>query len=313
MEGRCIMETKTTFAQLKLGFGMLYVAQLADGRFVIVDGGVKCEAHKKILLDYLASNKVGERPVIAAWMFTHLDGDHVDNAFDILETESDRLEVQVLCLSVPMLEDFAPVEGEREDYRGYKHTAVQTQLTRMAALERAMAHYPDVELWSPQNGEHRRFADLDIHMLMTAEPRVPANVLSHNSRSLAFKMCFDSGHSCMITGDNDRSMRWKFLHEQYPAEVLKSDILQTMHHGLCGYLELHRAIDPAICFWPTTAARFLGYESDANGTPSAMSRAMHSHPFNAWLLDDSIRVRLHYHGEQSVVIDMSDLSVTLLD
>lgn len=307
------MANKTTLAQLKLGFGMLYVVRLSDGRFVIVDGGVKCEAHKQVLLDYLEKKKVGTRPVIACWMFTHLDGDHVDNAFDILATHHESLEVQSFCLSIPSLEDFSFTEGESDDYHSYKEIAVRTQITRLEAFEAAKSYYPNAEIWTPHSGEHRRIADLDIHMLITAEERLPANVLSHNSRCLAFKFTFDSGHSCMITGDNDRSLRWKFIYEQYPAEILKSDVLQTMHHGLCGYLELHQAIDPAICFWPTSAARFLGYESDQNGTPSAMSKRMRSYPFNAWLLDDQIRTRTHYHGEQSVEIDMSDLSVTLMN
>ena len=307
------MATKTTLAQLRLAFGMLYVAQLADGRFVIVDGGVKCDAHQKILLDYLNRKKIGDRPVIACWMFTHLDGDHVDNAFDILATKADALEVQSLCLSVPLLEDFAFSEGESDDYHHYKEIAVQTQLTRLKAFENAKACYPNAGIWTPHRGERRRFGDLDIHILLTAEERQPANVLSHNSRSLAFKMCFDAGTSCMITGDNDRSLRWKFLHEQYQAEILKCDVLQTMHHGICGYLPLYRMIDPEICFWPTSAARFLGHEVDESGNQTSLSRSMREQPFHAYLRDDSIRVRRHYHGEQSVEIDMSNLSVTLLD
>ena len=138
---------------------------------------------------------------------------------------------------------------------------------------------------------------------------MPANVLSHNSRGVVAKISFDAGTSCMITGDTDRSARWKFLDERYPNEVLKCDVLQTMHHGICGYVELYQKINPEICFWPTSAARFLGYEKNPNGEITSAARLMRTQPFNAYLRDDSIRVRKHYHGEQSVVVDMSDLSI----
>ena len=113
----------------------------------------------------------------------------------------------------------------------------------------------------------------------------------------------------MITGDTDRSARWKFLDERYPNEVLKCDILQAMHHGLCGYVELYQKIDPEICFWPTSAARFLGEEKKENGELTSESRSLQTQPFNVYLRDDSIRVRQHYHLGQTTVVDMADLSV----
>jgi hypothetical protein len=86
-----------------------------------------------------------------------------------------------------------------------------------------------------------------------------------------------------------------------------------MHHGLCGYLPLYRAIDPEICLWPTTAARFLGHEVDEGGNQTSLARQLREQPFNAYLRDDSIRVRRHYHGEESIEIDMTNLRATPLD
>lgn len=308
------MANKTTLAQLAISFGMLYVVQLSDGRFVIIDGGVKGEAHKKVLLDYLAEKKIGEKAQIAAWIFTHLDGDHMDNACDVLANYPELFDVECFAISIPDIEDFAQLEDDHPNVLKWREIAVRTQETRIAAFEKAREAHPNAELWAPKCDEHRRFADVDIHMLITGEERIPENVYSHNQRSLVMKLTFDSGKTCMITGDSGGSARAEFLLKKYPEALLKSDILQVIHHGMYGgHLELYQAMDPDICFWPTTEARFFGYEQDRDGNPVTYFRLTQDLPCNAWLRDNSIRVRTHYHGEQSVEIDMADFATTLLD
>ena len=308
------MKNKTTLAQLKIDFGMLYIVQLSDGRFVLFDGGDKREEHEKVLLDYLERKRVGERPVIAAWMFTHLDQDHVDNAFDILVNHADQLDVECLGISIPDINDFKLTEEEKPERQRYVDIAIRTQNTRLEAFEKAKAAHPNAEVWAPKCGEHRRFGDMDMHVLITAEERIPEFVYSHNYRSLVMKLTFDSGKTCMIAGDCAGSKRANFIRENFPPEVLKSDVFQVVHHGLYGgNLDLYQLIDPEICFWPTTEARFLGHELDRDGNPVTHHRLTQDLPFNAWLRDDSIRVRKHYHGEQNVEVDMADFSTTLFE
>ena len=307
------MANKTTLAQLELNFGMLYVVQLADGRLVIVDGGVKSDLHRKSLLDYLETKKIDGKVQVAAWLFTHLDGDHVDNAFDVLATYPEMFEVECFGISIPNIEDFEPREGDKPDILRWRDIAIKTQTSRLEAFEKAKAAHPTAEVWAPKCDEHRRFGDLDIHVLITGEERIPEDIYSHNQRSLVMKFTFDSGKTCMITGDSGGSARAEFLLKKYPEELLKSDILQVIHHGMYGgHLELYQAIDPDICFWPTTEARFFGYEQDRDGNPVSHFRLTQDLPCNAWLRDNSVRVRTHYHGEQSLEIDMGDFSTTLL-
>ena len=54
-----------------------------------------------------------------------------------------------------------------------------------------------------------------------------------------------------------------------------------------------------------------GYDGNKNGDPSDDYQWCIEAKFNAWLRDDSIRVRQHYAADDTTIIDMSDLSVTV--
>ena len=310
----------TTLAQLTLTFGMLYVAQTSSGRFVIIDGGMKTAAHKATLLDYLATKSEGKKPVIACWMFTHLDGDHVDNAFDILLNHSEELEVQCLGCGFPVREDFAPVEGDHPQHNLWRKSAAGVQEYAVARWEKIKALYPNAEIWDMRCDDRREIDDVKLHVLISAFERLPMFPISHNSRSAVIKMTFTQGTedesddvTFMATGDSGGDERCEFMLKRYPASYLHSDILQVIHHGMYGgHTEFYQAVDPKICFWPTTEARFFGYEMDRDGNAVSYANLTQDLPCNAYLRDDSVRVRTHYHGEQSIEIDTRDLSVTIL-
>lgn len=307
------MANKITLTQLKIDFGMLYAIKLTDGRLILVDGG-HSQTHRQEIIDFVEKNKIGDRAVIASWIFTHLDGDHINAAFEVLLNRQDLFDVQNICISFPNIDDFAFAEGEHPQNRRWKEIAIEVQEKAVEKFEKIKAAYPNAEIWAPKWGEHRKFGEVDVHVLITGEERLPLEVYSHNQRSLVVRFTFPSGKTCMLTGDSGGSARAEFLLNNYPPEVLKSDILQVIHHGLYGgHLELYQAVDPDICFWPTTEARFFGYEMDRDGNPVSYHRLTQDLPFNAWLRDNSIRIRTHFHGEQSVEIDTSDLSTTVLE
>ncbi len=315
------MKNKTTLAQLKLIFGMSYVVHTADRRFIIIDGGMKTAEHTKGLLDYLARKAEGKKPVIACWVFTHLDGDHVDNAFDILLNHSEDLELQCMGIAFPEIVDFEPREDDHPAHQQWMRGAMDIQKYGEARFEKIKALYPNTEFWDLQCDDKRQIDDVKIHVLMTPHERIPDHVMTHNSRNAVFKLTFTQGtddpsddKTFLAMGDNSGGGRNEFILDRYPKEVIKSDILQVIHHGMYGgHLDLYQEVDPEIVFWPTTEARFCGYEVDRDGNPVSYNRLTLDLDFNAYLRDDSVRVRTHFHGEQNVEIDMSDLSTTLFD
>ena len=100
----------------------------------------------------------------------------------------------------------------------------------------------------------------------------------------------------------------------YGADVLKSDVMQVIHHGLAGgYKKIYEAVDPDICLWPTHWERFSGnYDGDGDGKPDSYQYCTDP-DYNQYLRDDSIKEREHYHHSQTTVIDMTNLNVTFWD
>ena len=97
----------------------------------------------------------------------------------------------------------------------------------------------------------------------------------------------------MLLGDCEKEL-CQFMADVY-GEELKSDILQLSHHGYNGAcLDLYRYIDPDICFWASDEYRFYN-DPRCLGTASG-------YDFNAWLRDDSIRRREHYHASADTTI-----------
>ena len=106
------MNFKTTVAQLQRCGGMCYVIQLADGRFIVVDGGEaatekRCRANKDILYAYLKQRTAGDKIRIACWLITHFHSDHTDVATQFIQEYKHELEIDRFLFNyVPTVEFF---------------------------------------------------------------------------------------------------------------------------------------------------------------------------------------------------------------
>ena len=309
-----------TVAQMQLhegvnkgGTGMSYVIQLEDGRFILVDGGVSNRFACDVLVDYLKqqAKKAGmETPVIAMWIFSHPDDDHIGQARARF--------LQVASENAFLIQSFAYNFADdnnvtSEDNSGY-----------IMSLEHSInRYYPRATIYTPHAGQVYYFAGMQLEILSTEEEVYPLEtVYSHNDAGITWRLRFDSGKTVLFLGDNHPAIN-TLLAKVY-RDYLKSDVLQVAHHGLTGAeLSSYQLIDPDICLWSTSYARFsgiydgnmdgiidddqwcIGYmyrEGDPIGHPSlVISEA------NVWIRDDSIKQRDHYHASQTTVLDMNDL------
>ena len=310
----------SSVAQMELGKngGMSYIVQLNDGRFIVIDGGVDDNSSRLRMLSYMKSKTNAEKPVIACWMITHLDGDHFDNAYAFLRSFRTRVEVQGFAYTFPKKEDFKVLPTDSADIRNYKIGALSLFDDKLPKWETLKNLYPDAEYWDMKADDKKTFADVNIHVLITANERLPESVHTHNLRSAAFKMTFTQGteteaddKSFMVFGDCSGNERSQYMLDTYGESVLKSDVMQVIHHGLAGgHTLLYLAVDPSICLWPQNEERFAGrYDSNGNGdytddyqycTQAAYNKVIRQNP--------NIQ---HYHHSQTTVINMSDLSVSV--
>ncbi|MBO5270129.1 MAG: hypothetical protein J6B77_05045 [Clostridia bacterium] len=282
--------------------GMAYVITLADGTFLLIDSGPRCTKVKtkhlengvwvddeereaddaKRLYDYIkARTPENEKPVIAAWFFTHPHSDHVHTAHDFLARYKDEVEVRLGAFNFPDFQKYPTKHENNESLCSLVSTTAER-------LEGAGA-----TLWHFHTGQRISFPGCEVEILFTPEDYLPKEFAWGNHTSSAFRMTF-AGKTFMVLGDCEKDI-CQLMADKYGA-YLKSDILQLSHHGVNGAcVALYRCIDPEYCFWPIDAFRFTT-DSRCTGTIS------HGFHFNAWLRDETVRRRHHYHNSADVTI-----------
>jgi hypothetical protein len=65
--------------------GMVYAVRLADGSFIVVDGGMPAYGNADRLYNALKEYSNDEKPVIAAWLITHGHEDHIGGLTTFVE------------------------------------------------------------------------------------------------------------------------------------------------------------------------------------------------------------------------------------
>lgn len=212
-----------TVTQMKLiGVGMSYVIQLADGSFIIIDGGIGAEGSLEYHLDFLESRKPDshEKPRVA-WFFTHAHPDHTILPVRFMEKYGDRVEVTLFAHALI------------DETSDYAKTLVDVDKNGVDALRDTVRKSGARELVF-HTGQIIRFAGCDVHVLNTYEDTYPQPIGTLNSTSSIFKLVFkdkDEQRSVLIVGDSTET-NTAFVNAVYSKATLKSDVLQVAHHGL---------------------------------------------------------------------------------
>ena len=306
--------------QLPANGGMSYIIQISDGRFIIIDGGISDLMSRERMMVYMKEKSPTKEPVIACWFITHMDGDHFNNAYAMLTTYLYRaqLEVQEIAYTFPLPEDFGVKAGDSQSTIDYKNSARSVYYDKIDQWKTIQQRHPNAKYWDMQANEKRTFGDVEVHVLITANERLPESVHTHNLRSAAFKMTFTQGtastdddKSFMVFGDCSGSDRAEYMIDNYGPKILKSDVMQVIHHGLAGGDQsLYTLVNPDICLWPTHKERFEGkYDSDGDGTPDNYQYCTDA-AYNKYLRSNQIKQRQHYHHSLTTVIDMTNLHVS---
>ncbi len=324
-----------TVAQMQIAYnggGMSYVYQLADGKFILVDGGTWHAETQQYLIDYLNEKAAAAgmaKPEIAMWIFSHPHMDHIGLA------SGGFLEY---CHSNGIhIESFAYNFGDQLN-------TTDSHSNQVFALEMILEElFPNATIYTPHAGQIYYFKGMTIEILATEEEFYPFEstepAVTQNHLCMTWRVILDNGKTVMFLADNTQQINAQ-LAKVY-REYLKSDILQVAHHGETGGdTNCYKYIDPDICLWacsynilvgrhPGTlfggkyseaqwrqGFRFVlvnGVPVDENGNPTndpdAAQKAV-IYEANVWLQDESIKDRQDFHTSETVTIG-TDLSFTI--
>ena len=287
-----------TIAQIGIGgLGMSYAIQLKDYSFIVIDGGTNDKTNVAMLYDYIVSKTPsGKKPTIACWLFTHADPDHIGAPHVFLTDYMEKVELKSVAYNFP---DFSVQNTSQND---------QSVASSAFNLENLVDRFYDATTYNVHTGQKFYFKGVEMEILFTEEDIYPAKVNSYNDTCVMARFTFDNGKTFTVLGDSTVQTS-KQLAATY-KDYLKSDILQLAHHGLIGGDKtLYSYIDPEICFWATSKERFEGkYDTNKDGTVNAKDvqhcLGQGECYYNAYIRDDSIRKRTHYHGGETFVVNV---------
>ncbi len=295
--------------------GMSYLLQLADGRFVMIDGGNKDGVVTPAVLDergdFVVGEKIktedaarlydtmrsmlpegGEMPVIAAWLITHAHGDHMTLATDFLKTYGDRVRVEMIAFNFLQLENpaFHPIMKQwASEFR-----------------QAAKACSPRLQEWILHTGQKLLLPDCVIEVLCTAEDYVSSGkpLGDGNNVSAAFRITI--GKTVFIALGDAYPVNCAFMRDAYRG-ALQCDILQLSHHGFDGSgaaIGFYEAMDPKICLWACDEFRFRRDRRNV-GNPQE-GHIFHAHYWlrnTPWVRERAVGAREHYTASYQTVID----------
>lgn len=205
--------------------GMALFYQLADGRFLVFDGGQGGDDDASHLYELLRQsadrNGIGEIR-IAVLVITHAHGDHMGFFRSFLQNYVADGRVML---------DTVLLNRSTEDH-GRSYAGMSRAENGMA--EAIAAYAKQVRLLPPHTGQRFYLADMLVEVLFTMEDFLPGDAYpglpdESNAASCVLRLTVD-GESVLMTGDAFPTSCDRML-EMY-GEALHADAVQTPHHGV---------------------------------------------------------------------------------
>lgn len=251
--------------QLEGGDEEGYIIRLADGRFIIVDGGKPTEKNADEIYTFLKENAPDAGDiVIAAWYITHAHSDHCG----ALAIFAKKYSADSTLTLESIL--FNPCETSEQ----MLYCKASYKLNLEVALA---AYYPNVPVYKPLTGQVYTFGKTTIEILYTMSDFMPHTIEyevdgkggDYNVMSTVCIIDIDSTAELkdrwFVMGDTT-TVACNEMCARY-GDYMKCDFVQVSHHGLsvlptgancrrhCATVEIYELIDPNIALWPASAEK----------------------------------------------------------
>lgn len=257
--------------------GLCFVFQLADGSYIIIDGGLYRDQDTQALFDYLYTYAPDKDNItIAAWILTHGHGDHNGTWLKFTEIYANRVNLELMIANFPSDEACTEVVSGASGASGTKSMNY-------------VKKYKGAEFIKTHVGHTFFIRDAKIEMLYTAESYAPAILDHYNTSSLIFTVEI-AGQKFNILADATH-YACDIAHKMY-GDYLKADFVQTAHHGMAtgpdtyyGVTDVYTKSAAPVVLWPCGDA---AYES------------MHKRVYSAYLQDLSTTKEIFVAGSRVI-------------
>ena len=229
-------------------FGMSYAIRLTDGRFIVIDGGRELIPDADRLMDCLKEGAPTEKPVIAAWIFSHPHPDHYYCFFPFLERHGEEVQIEKILMNFPEADDllhYPKLVSPRSREAGVTANA------QMLRLEKTLQEL-GAPIYCPHSGQIYQIGDAVLEILASMDDTIG---LSENVNAASLVIRMELGGQTILWA-TDASCEATQLARRY-GSYLKADILQVPHHGFgigspMETISAYRLIAPEVCLLPVS-------------------------------------------------------------
>ena len=241
-------------------FGMCYIVTLADGSFIVFDGGGYNASYGDDGRLYRLLKELNKRPdgkiVIAGWFLTHEHWDHFTNFFNMIKNHGSEIKIEACYMNMPS-KVFVYNSNNPNYYVDNNFQALSSYVggTVKVKLHTGMKFY---------------IRNAEIEILFTQEDVFPDRCNYFNETTTVLRMNID-GNSIMWTGD---AKNWasKGITRRY-GDYVKSDICQVAHHGYDGLNQaFYNTVNPKVLLWPTSKGNVA---NQVKGTTYAVDKLIY--------------------------------------
>lgn len=215
--------------------GMCFVYLLADGTFLIYDGGLDTPDadHLYEILHRVAGQHGINEVVISNWMLTHAHGDHCGCWEPFFRQYADKVKIERVMFNTSHSDLGNAISDSQEE----------------SAMNSVKTYSPDTELVRLHSGQDFWLADMKVEVLYTIEDLEPGSFEDYNDASTITRLTIND-ETILMTGDAAFGA-WGLMCKAY-GNAMKSDYLQVPHHGAHdgGTKAAYDLIQPTYLLWP---------------------------------------------------------------
>ena len=223
------------YSDAEIYTGMSYLIRLADGTFVVIDGGHNREDNAKMLYDTMVEQKPDgmDDIVITAWILTHAHGDHRGVLMNFMEKYNDKVTVKMLIAN-----DISDFVYSTNDF-GKRAWAYSDVNGKFGGCRYMKAH----------TGQQFFFPGATFTILYTHEDVYPGTMKLYNDAACIFFDTVIEDTRFMWLADMEKASADRFK-AMYMSDM-KCDVMQIPHHGLGGgSYDVFRLCAPSVALWP---------------------------------------------------------------
>ena len=246
-------ESTMTFVEIENAAwpgGMCIIFKLADGSFFVIDSGVggrdnngSSSGWVYATLARLADDPDNIR--VSTWLVTHVHSDHAGGLVDLArgwyDTKDGRHNVMP--------------KGAKDkikiDRIIYNQPADMSKFGRGGWMKEIIEAFDVKNVVKAHPGQQFFIADLTLTVWGSQDIIIEDSdeITNHNEQSIVTKIDFN-GKTMLALADSEHRLNDKLV--AVYGELLKSDIIQTAHHGYgnSGAGEVNKLCNPDIVLWP---------------------------------------------------------------